>query len=89
MVAGKRTAIFTNSEFNPHGLLKNHYDDESDDLLSLARRAEKLRRALELPLEGPAHLYLVACEDSSNLSDAHSLGPRRLAERILNDLDAT
>jgi hypothetical protein len=35
--------LFTNRDFNPHGLLPAHYGEESDELLELCREAEKLR----------------------------------------------
>ena len=89
VVAGSRTAIFINQEFNPHNLLAAHYDADSDDLLRLSREAEKLREQLELPSdEGPAHLYLEACQELADLGDPHRLGPRRLAERVLDRLGA-
>lgn len=83
----RRTLIFTNREFNPHALLAAHMDREAEVLLDLSRHVEQLRRELVLPLgEGPAHLYLAACEESADLSNPHRLGPRRLAERVLSAL---
>ena len=87
VVEGARTTIFTNSEFNPHGLLAAHYNSESDDLLAMARQADQLRESLALPVEaGPGHLYIEACRELSDLGDDHRLGPRRLAARLLSAL---
>jgi hypothetical protein len=79
--------FFTNRDFNPHGLLSAHYGKEQDELLDLCREAEKLRRQHELEDEdAPSALYLRACAEAVNLNDHHRLGPRRLAERILEAL---
>lgn len=81
--------IFTNRDFNPHGLLPAHYGPEGDELLELCRRAERLRTQHGLlDDKSPSALYLAACAEAADLSHHHRLGPRRLAERVLRDLHA-
>ena len=76
--------LFSNSEFNPYGLLQAHLDPDAEECLKLAHEALRLCERLDLPPgEGPAHLYLDACRQLADLSNPHRLGPRRLAKRVL------
>ena len=81
--------IFTNRDFNPHGLSPAHYGGEPDELLELCRRAESLRTEQGVQDErSPSALYLAACAEAADLANHHRLGPRRLAERLLEALRA-
>lgn len=80
-------SLFTNRDFNPHGLLPAHYGNEPDELLDLCREAESLRRRQGIRDEAaPSALYLGACAEAANLDNHHRLGPRRLAARLLEAL---
>jgi hypothetical protein len=87
VVDGYRSHLFCNSEFNPLELLEAHRDPESEVLLDLAKRTQRLRGQLGLvQSEGPGQLFIDACRESADLDDEHRLGPRRLAERLLRAL---
>jgi hypothetical protein len=55
-------------------------------LLELARHAASLRVEPGLAKSGSAHLFPEACREHSDLDNTHTLGPRRLAERLLEQL---
>src|SRR5690242_17229907 len=75
---------FTNRDFNPHGLSSAHYGVEADELLELCRRAESLRtKRGVLDEKSPSALYLAACAEAADLTNHQRLGPRRLAQRLL------
>jgi hypothetical protein len=55
----------------------------------LCREAEKLRSQQRIEDQtAPSTLYLGACAEAADLNDHHRLGPRRLAERLLEALRA-
>ena len=87
VVEGRRTLVFTNRRFNPHRLDASRHDRDAVRLLELSEEAAALREQLGLPREeGPAHVYIQACEEHARLHDPHRLGPRKLAVRILDQL---
>jgi hypothetical protein len=88
VVAGRGTDVFINSEFDPHDYAAAGWrSSEPEELLRLAREAQALRRDLGMPNDGPGYLFLQACAECADLGDHHRLGPRRLAERLLKELD--
>lgn len=86
-VAESGSPIFTNSEFNPHGLLVAHLPVESEHLLEAANGCVELRQQLGLAVEGSiGELFLAACRESAALDDEHRRGPRKLARWLLGEL---
>jgi hypothetical protein len=85
--SGQKPQCFNCKEFNPHGLGSSLFWPESSKLLELSQKTIELRELLSLPIDGcPAQLLISAFEEYSNLENAHRLGPRRLADRLLSDL---
>jgi hypothetical protein len=89
VIEGRRTLVFTNRRFNPYGLDASRHDRDAVRLLELSDEAAALREELGRPrTEGPAHVYMQACEEHARLDDPHRLGPRKLAVRILDQLSS-
>ena len=79
--------IFTNSQFNPHGLLESHLLPEAEQFLSLATDCVSLREKLGLAGVGSVgELYLKCCAEGADLKNEHRRGPRRLAKSLYQEL---
>jgi len=77
--------LFTNSRFNPHGLLQGHLDPRAEKYLRLAEECLSLRERIGHSQEDSvSKRYMEACAEAADLSNEHRLGPRRLAARLLN-----
>jgi hypothetical protein len=78
--------LFTNSRFNPHGLLLSHVLPLSEQLLASADKCIALRRSIGLAVEGSVgQLFVAACEERAN-SEPHGRGPKKLAAWLLAEL---
>ena len=78
--------LYTNSEFNPYGLIPSQHRD-NEDLLLLSKSCIDLRTSLHLNPKGSVgYLYLSACQESGDLSNEHRRGPRKLSEWLLSEL---
>ena len=87
MADGSGADLFTNSRFNPHGLLEAHLLPEAEQFLALARECVALRERLGLTVNGSVgELYLRGCAEAADLADEHRCGPRRLAEWLLQEI---
>ena len=85
---GANTLFFHTEGFNPHGLGANYFSPVAGRLVAAAMEATALRERLGLRDDGaPSALYLAACRENAVLSDDHRLGPIRLAQRLMADLD--
>ena len=80
--------VLVNSRFFPHQSLLAHIGVETEALLNSALRCMELREKLDIPdAQAVAGLYWAACEERAR-NTPHALGPRRLAARLLLDLQA-
>jgi hypothetical protein len=78
--------LFTNSRFNPHGLLATHLSRVSEQLLHSAEQCIAWREALGLQVQqSVGQLFIAACEERAS-GAAHRRGPKRLAEWLLGEL---
>ncbi len=78
--------LFTNSRFNPHGLLEGHLSKEAEALIDLSLACVEMRESLDLPVSGSVgKLFVEACEEAAS-SDEHRRGPRRLAAALFATL---
>ena len=81
VAAGRDALFFTTRDFNPFSLRVPTLSQELDDLASEALAA---RAAIGEPVDGSvAQLFRTALAESADLHNHHSLGPVRLAERLL------
>jgi len=86
-VAGRRSLVFVNEQFNPSDLRESWLDPVAAELLKLSLEAQDLRAQLgHAADEGPAFLYLEACHRGADPSNPHELGPIRLAQELLERL---
>jgi len=86
-IADDGSPLFTNSEFNPHGLNAAHMHAQSEDLLRAANSCVAMRAQLGLPIAGSAAaLFIAACREGADLNNAHRRGPRRLASWLLEEI---
>lgn len=80
--------VLVNSRFCPHPSLLSHISKESEALYSSALHCVQLREKLGTPdVRSVAGLYWAACEERAS-DTPHALGPRRLAGRLLQELQA-
>ena len=78
--------LFTNSEFNPHGLHLAHLSGASEELLASARQCIAWREAIGAPVEGSVGwLFLAGCQERA-ANAPHSRGPKKLASWLLKAL---
>jgi hypothetical protein len=79
-------ALFTNSQFNPHGLPAHSLSKRAEALLETSLACVEMREALSLPVVGSVGwLYLEACKEAASSND-HRRGPRKLAAAVLGQL---
>ena len=82
------STFFFSSRYNPHALSAHMLSPQTEELVSKAEEILSLRKALLLPTESSmAYLFLEACAEISDLRNEQRLGPRRLAQRLLDRLD--
>jgi hypothetical protein len=87
IVEGRETLFFFNEEYNPHKFPAHRLSNTSSEALKLAHRTLELRALLMLPTEQSAgQLFIGACTESADLNNPHRLGPRRLAARLLSQI---
>ena len=80
------TPLFTNSNFNPHGLPPHILDEEAGVFFESASACVDLRAHLELPvIDSVGQLFLDACAESASANEQRR-GPRKLAEALLERL---
>jgi hypothetical protein len=76
--------MFFPAKFRPETIRPHWVPAEADELYESAIQSLALRERLGLDSSGSVgQLYLAACEEAANGSDHNRLGPRRLAERLL------
>jgi len=82
------TDLFTNSQFNPHGLLEAHLLPDAEQFLALAIECVSLREQLgRTGGDSVGELYLKGCAESADLHNEHRRGPRRLAGWLFQELE--
>jgi hypothetical protein len=80
--------LFTNSQFNPHGLNTARLSPASQEFVRSSRQCIAWREALGLPAKrSVGQLFLAACEERAGSSE-HRRGPRRLSAWLLVELQS-
>jgi hypothetical protein len=86
-VARSGELIFFNSEFAPPDVQSHSLPQESEELFDLAHASVSLREELGEPVQDSVgELYLSACREAANSSNADRRGPRQLATWLLAEL---
>lgn len=79
--------LFFNSAFLPDYIQLHRIGERSELLLSLSNESLALREQIGLPVLGSVgQLFLTACSEAANTSNAHRRGPRQLATWLLGEL---
>jgi len=87
-VANSGELIFFNSEYIPPEVQPHWLPQESEELFDLAHASVSLREELgEQVLGSVGQLFLSACSEAANSSNANRRGPRQLATWLLSELD--
>jgi hypothetical protein len=86
-VARSGEPIFFNSEYIPPDVQPHWLPQESEELFDLAHASVSLREELgEQTLGSVGQLFLSACSEAANYSNANRRGPRQLASWLLAEL---
>jgi hypothetical protein len=84
----RNTLFFFTTEYNPHDFPEHYLTKTSDELLTISRETIALRKLLAKPTEGcVGRLFEAACAESADQDNPHRLGPKRLAERLLAQIE--
>lgn len=79
--------LFFSARHNPHDFPAHWLSPRTEEMIEKADEVQALRHTLSLPTDaGVAHLFIEACMESAHLDNKHRLGPRRLAQRLLDQL---
>jgi hypothetical protein len=77
------------TEFNPHRFPEHMLPAVTAELSAIASEALQLAAILDDPEGAPvAALFRRYLERANDLAEHHRLGPRRLAQEMLDELDA-
>ena len=86
-VVSSGSMIFFPSDFRPESIRQHWVPAEAEELFESATQCLAMRERLGFNTNGSVgHLYLEACREAANDSDHNRLGPRRLAERLLQQI---
>jgi len=86
-VAHSGEMLFFNSEYIPPEIQPHWLPQESEELFDLAHASVSLREELgESVLGSVGQLFLSACSEAANSSNANRRGPRQLATWLLAEL---
>ena len=81
--------LFHNSELRPEYIQPHHIDSQSERLYQLAKQSVELRDTIGFPVLGSiGQLFISACRESANTSNANRRGPRQLAAWLIGELGA-
>ena len=79
--------LFFNSRFRPDYVRDRQISERSEALVSLASESMEIREQIGAPMAGcPGQLYISACSESADSSNANRRGPRQLAAWLLSEL---
>jgi len=79
--------LFFDSAFHPDYVLPHQIGERSELLFALAGESVALREQVGLPVLGSlGQLFLSACSEAANTSNANRRGPRQLAAWLLGEL---
>lgn len=82
--------MFFPAQFRPETIMPHWVPAEAEELYEAATQCLDLRGKLGVDSAGSVgQLYLATCEEAANGSDHNRLGPRRLAERLLLQVQQT
>lgn len=85
---GRNSLFFFNEEFNPHEFPSHCFAESSNELVKLSKETIQLRQSLMLSVDDCiGNRFLSACGENADLANKHRLGPRRLAERLLSQMN--
>jgi hypothetical protein len=88
-VARSGEPLFFNSEYIPADVQPHWLPQESEELFDLAHASVSLREELGEPVLGSVgQLFLSACSEAANSSNANRRGPRQLAAWLIGELGA-
>lgn len=81
--------LFFHSRYRPDNVRPHWISSGSEAMLSLASDSSAIRNRLGLPPDGsPGQLYLAACAEAADTSNADRCGPRQLAAWLIEQLGA-
>jgi hypothetical protein len=81
--------LFFNAENLPETVEPHWLPPESETVLAMANSCVALRQSIGESVEGSiGKLFLSACHEAADVSNSHHRGPRRLAERLLDQISA-
>jgi hypothetical protein len=85
----RNTHVFFSIEYNPHKFPSHFLYKNTEELLKIGRDTIELRTALALPTDAcVGRLLEQACIETANLDNPHGLGPIRIAQRLLKEIEA-
>jgi len=86
-VASSGELLFFNTEFRPPDVERHWLPEEAEELLDLAQASVSLREELGQPALGSVgQLFLSACAEAANTSNANRRGSRQLATWLIGEL---
>jgi hypothetical protein len=85
--SGADSLYFYNTDFNPFDFAESRLSPRGEEAYQLARAVLKLRDDLAEPSFCDAELLIEAIRHHADKADQHRLGAKRLAQKLLHDLE--